>query len=176
MSGFGAATVADADAGFALGVAVPPPQAATSKALARPTAARLLIRAPPQTGVTAGRREWRIRLERPPALQRSADRHLVRILEISAHRKTARETRHANSVSRQQLRDVHRRCLALEIRIRRHDELIDPATADARHELRDLEVIRTDAVHRRDGAVEHVIATLVLTGALDREHIQGLLD
>src|SRR5712691_9684732 len=121
MSGFGAATVADA--GFPLGVVVPPPQAARSKTPARPTAARLLIRAPPQTGVTEGRRGWRIRLERPPALQRTADRHLVRVLEVSAHRKTARQPRHTHAASGQELRDVHRRRLTLEIRIRREDEL-----------------------------------------------------
>src|SRR5437870_13708897 len=99
MSGLGAATVADA--GFPLGVVVPPPQATRSKPLARPTAARLLIRAPPQTGVTEVRREWRIRLECPPALQRAADRHLVRIFQVPTHRKAPGQPRHSHSISGQ---------------------------------------------------------------------------
>src|SRR5258706_4109913 len=61
------------------------------------------------------------------------------------------------------------------MRIRREDSLYDPACAHPLDQLRDLEVVGTDAVHRGDRAMEHVVTTLVLTGALNREHIQRLL-
>ncbi len=115
-------------------------------------------------------------LESPPTLQRSADRHLVRVLEVSAHRKTARETSYPYPASGEQLRDVHRRRLAFEIRIRREDELLDPAATYARDQLRDLQIIGPYAVHGRDRAVQDVVTALVLTGPFDGEDIERLLD
>ena len=41
---------------------------------------------------------------------------------------------------------------------------------------RDLQVLGIDAVDRRQRAAEHVVEAAVLVGALDRDHVGGLLD
>ena len=47
---------------------------------------------------------------------------------------------------------------------------------DARQQLADPQALGPDAVHRADRAVQDVIAPAPLPGALDREHVEGLLD
>ena len=47
---------------------------------------------------------------------------------------------------------------------------------DPGDELGDLQVLRVDAVDRRERPAEHVVEAPVLVGALDRDHVGGLLD
>ena len=63
-------------------------------------------------------------------------------------------------------------------RVRREHDLAHRRVGalDARVELGDLEVLRLDAVDRRERAAEHVVAAAVLVRALDRDHVAGLLD
>ena len=66
--------------------------------------------------------------------------------------------------------------VSVEIRVRGEDELLDTAGPDPHPELPDAEIVGPHTVHRRDRAVEHVIDTAKEVGALDREHVEGLLD
>ena len=52
----------------------------------------------------------------------------------------------------------------------------DLAALDAPQQLGDLQVVGVDAVDRRKRAAEHVVEAAVLVGALDRDHVGGLLD
>ena len=60
--------------------------------------------------------------------------------------------------------------------IRREDDLVDTVLLDAREQLLDAQLLGTDALDRRDRALEHVIATLELAGALDGDDVTRLLD
>ena len=87
----------------------------------------------------------------------------------------------SSDVGRQPLGEVHRRRLALERRVRgQHDLLVRLAVAAALggslQQLADLQPVGADAVHRRDCAVKHVVAALERARALDREHVERLLD
>src|SRR4051812_11200021 len=114
----------------------------------------------------------RVRLERTPTLQRSADGHLVRVLKVPAHRQAPGQACEPGARAGEQLADVHRRALAFQIRVRCEDHLLDAAALHALDKLRDLEIVRADTVHRRDRAVEHVEASFELSGAFDREHVE----
>ena len=74
--------------------------------------------------------------------------------------------------------DVQRRRLARGRRVGGEHDLADRRVGPlhARVELRDLEVLRLDAVDRGERAAEHVVAAAVLVRALDRDHVAGLLD
>src|SRR5439155_5376302 len=87
------------------------------------------------------------------ALQRATHRHFVGPLQVAPHGEAASKPGHAHAISRCELRDVHRRRVAFEIRVRGEDHLLDPALLQALRELRDLEVVGTYAVHRRDRAM-----------------------
>ena len=111
-----------------------------------------------------------------PVLERARQRHVIGVLEVAAHGQAARQARDADAQRRQQAADVHRRRLALEVRVRRHDHFRDRAVAQAREQLVDLEILRADAVHRRDHAVQHVVQPVEAARALDRQDVQRLLD
>ncbi len=71
-----------------------------------------------------------------------------------------------------------RRRLAGRRRVRGEHDLADRRVGllHARVELRDLEVLRLDAVDRGERAAEHVVAAVVLVRPLDRDHVARLLD
>ena len=76
----------------------------------------------------------------------------------------------------QQFGDVQRGRLAGRGRVGREDDLGHPARLDPAQQLGDLQVLGVDPVDRREGAAEHVVEAAVLVGALDRDHVGGLLD
>ena len=53
---------------------------------------------------------------------------------------------------------------------------LDAACADARQQALDLQVVRTDALQRRQRAHQHVIHALELARLLDRRDVLRLLD
>jgi hypothetical protein len=89
-----------------------------------------------------------------------------------------RVTEIAGRALAQRLGDVQRRRLAGRRRVRREHDLADlRARIDRRGgRARDPQVLGVDAVDRRQRAAEHVIAAAVLVGALERDHVRGLLD
>ena len=73
-------------------------------------------------------------------------------------------------------REVHRGRFALDVGVRREDDLVDAVLLDAREQLLDAQLLGADALDRRDRALEHVVAALELAGALDRDDVARLLD
>ena len=53
---------------------------------------------------------------------------------------------------------------------------LDLAAPDPAQKLGDFQVLGVDAVDRRERAAEHVVEPAVFVGALDRDHVAGLLD
>src|SRR5258705_1028712 len=106
----------------------------------------------------------------PASLQRSRQRDLIRVLQIAAHRNALRDPGDADAERFYQPRDVERGRLALHRRIGGDDHLLD-SLPEPRHQLPQLQLIRTDAVERRERAVQHVIAPAKLARALDGEEV-----
>ena len=85
-------------------------------------------------------------------------------------------------VAGEPLGEVHGGGLALERGVRGQDDLLERrrrrshALGHALEELADPQPVRPDAVHGRDGAMEHVVAAPEGAGALERQHVERLLD
>ena len=71
----------------------------------------------------------------------------------------------------EQAGDIARRRFALDIRIGGQNDLVDILLADAGQQLADADILRPDALHRGDGAVQHVIAALEIAHALHGGHV-----
>ena len=118
----------------------------------------------------------------PPPLERRAlphrrgERAVVEIVELAADRHAMGETRHLDRVGAEQLGDVMRGGLAVDRGIDGEHDLLDAALGDPRHQARQIEVVRPDAVERRQRAAEHVIAPARRVGALQRPEIADQFD
>jgi hypothetical protein len=89
----------------------------------------------------AGRRP---RHHAPTTLERAPERDLVGVLEVAADgRPDARRVTDLERV--QQPAEVGRGRLAFEVRVRREDDLLHRAVGEALHELRDAQVVGSDA-------------------------------
>ncbi len=76
----------------------------------------------------------------------------------------------------QELRQVERGRLALDVGVRGEDDLLGRLALEPDEELADLEVAGADAVERRERAVEDVVAPAELVGPLDGEEVGDALD
>src|SRR6185436_18040081 len=72
--------------------------------------------------------------------------------------------------------EVERGRLALDGGVGGEDDLAHGVAAEALEQSADLEILRTDAVERRQRALQHVIPAAKATRAIDRDQIAGLLD
>src|SRR5829696_1886417 len=117
-------------------------------------------------------------LERATTGQRTSERDLVGVLQIAPDGQSGREPRHRH-VGRALVHasgDVQRRRLARRGRVGGQNDLAHVARLQPRVELADLEVVRLDAVDRRQRAAEHVVAAAELVRALDRDDVARVLD
>src|SRR5579862_3273426 len=110
-----------------------------------------------------------------PARERSTERDLVGVLEVAADGKPARKPRYANTVAKP-VGEIGRGRLARHRRVRREHDLDDAVRLDAAEQLVDPQVARLDAVDRAQRAAEHVVEAAVLVCALERDHVDRLLD
>ena len=111
-----------------------------------------------------------------PSCERSAQRHLVGVLQVAAYRQSTRQSRHAQADRLEHPGEIGRGRLTLEVGIGREDHLGDGAVGQPDHQLADPQLVGSDAVDRRDRAAEHVVAAAELAGALDRDDVLVLLD
>src|SRR5262245_37947400 len=96
---------------------------------------------------------------------------VVGILEVTTHRQAASEAGYFDAEGLQEAADEHRRGLALEVGVGCHDDFFDNAVTQAFEELTYLELLRTDTVHRRYRAVQHVIEAVVGTRTFDGQDV-----
>src|SRR3954447_19736530 len=114
-------------------------------------------------------------------LERSDERDLVGILEVATDGDPASDAGHAPDPTFKALVEIHGRGLALERRVRGQDDLDEPLPfaiggVDPVEQLSDLEAVGADAIDRRDGPVEDVIAAPELARPLEGEDVERLLD
>src|SRR5262245_31777047 len=112
----------------------------------------------------------------PPALERLRKRHLIRVFEIAADGKPAREPSHCDADRLEHRRHVHRGGVALQVRVGRQDHLGHAVAFDAIEQLLHAKVFGSDAVERADRAAKHVVPALDHAGLLDRGDVLWLLD
>ena len=86
------------------------------------------------------------------------------------------EARDAHAERPQQAGKVHRRRLALGVRIRGHDDLFDVPLRHAVEQRLNLQIVGPHMVHRRDDAVQHVVAAVVFARALDGDDVARVGD
>src|SRR3954471_4450992 len=152
-----------------------PSAAATSSASPIPKTQSALSSAASRAG--PGRRRLR-GSDRAAAGKRAPERDLVGVLEVAAHRQPGGEARDRD-VRRARVQlggDVQRRGLAGGRRVRGQHALAELAAPRPGVELSEPQVLRLDAVDRRERPAEHVVAAAELVRALDRDHVAGLLD
>src|SRR5262245_52010378 len=104
-----------------------------------------------------------------------AERDLVGVLEVAADGQAAREAGHANAAS-QPVREERGGRLAGHVRVGCEHDLLHAVRLHAPHQLVDPQVAGLDSVERRERAAEHVVEPAKLVGALERDHVDGLLD
>src|SRR2546421_2428474 len=109
------------------------------------------------------------------ACESTAESDLVRVLEIAADRKAAREAGDAHAPP-PAVGGGGRGRLARHVRVGGEHHLLDPVLLDAPEQLVDPEVLRLDAVERRERAAEHVVEAPELVRALQRDQVDRLLD
>src|SRR4029078_2825138 len=119
--------------------------------------------------------------DRPAALEGPDESHLIGIFEVAPDRQPAGDPGHGPADRLESLGKVHRGGLAFERRVGGHDHLDERLTI-ARgavrplQQLADAQLVRPDAVDRRDRPVEDVVEALELPGPLQGEHVERLLD
>ena len=81
-------------------------------------------------------------LQLPAPLEGAGECHFVRIFQFPAHRHAVGDARHLDAHRLDEARDVGRRGLALDIRVRGQHDLLDPAPGKAREQFADAYVVR----------------------------------
>ena len=115
-------------------------------------------------------------LDQRPLPDRRRERALVEIIELAADRHAMRQARHFHLGIVQQIGDVMRGGLAVDRGIEREDHFLHRRIMRARHQRVDGEILRADAIERRQRAAEHVIARIHRIGALQRPEIGDVRD
>ena len=110
-------------------------------------------------------------LKQRPLLDRRRQRALVEIIELAADRHAVREPRHLHVRVVQQFGDVMRGGLAVDRGVERQDHFLHLRLVRARDQRVDGQILRADAVERRQRAAEHVIAAVDRVRALQRPQI-----
>src|SRR5690606_11608548 len=127
---------------------------------------------------TGGPGAPRPRSQGPAALEGLAEGDLVGVLEVGADREPARQPGDGDvgHALAQDVGEVERGRLAGRRRVRRDDDLAHAALLGPADELLDAEVLRVDAVDRRERPAEDVVAAVELVRPLDRDDVARVLD
>ena len=113
-------------------------------------------------------------LQRNSAFQCTGQSHLVGILQLTAHRNSIGKPGNLHPKGTQQPTDIHCRCLALGIGIGCHNDLFHILIRDSLEQLPDFQVLRTHVSQRRNDAVEHMIAAMILPRLLHGGDVLGV--
>ena len=109
-------------------------------------------------------------------LQRATQGNLVRVLQVATDRKTRRQARQAYTQRHEHAREVGCGRLTLKVRVHRQNNLLDALIRQAGHQLTNTQLLRAHTRQRVNRTAEHMVATGERTGALNRDHVLGLLN
>ena len=105
-----------------------------------------------------------------------SQRRLIGVLKLSAQRYALRKTRKADRVAGGQAGDVMRCGFAFHGRIGRDDDFLDRFVGQTSLELVQSDIIRADAIQRRQPAQKHKITPIEAGGLLDCEYVTRRFD
>src|SRR3954470_15011298 len=111
-----------------------------------------------------------------PSLERATEGHLVGVLQVAPHGQTACQPCDPKAHRLDQTGEVRRRRLALQVGVGGEDQLGHRPVLQPHHQLPHPQVVRSDALDRRDRAAQHVVAAAELARLLDRDDVLRLLD
>src|SRR6266496_750890 len=86
--------------------------------------------------------------------ERPAQRDLVGVLEVAAHREPTRDPRDAHTELLHRARDEHRGRVAFDVGVGREDDFGDALVGNASEQLLDAQLLRPDALDGRDRALQ----------------------
>src|SRR5215216_2347999 len=110
------------------------------------------------------------------AFECTAERDLVGVLEVAPHWEPAGDAGHPKPQRLEQPSEVHRRRLPFDVRVGGEDHFLDSLVVHPCQELLDLQLVRSDALDRRDRAEQHVVQAAVLLSPLDGDDVAWFLD
>src|ERR1700730_4780110 len=99
-----------------------------------------------------------VSLHRRASPQGRGERTLVEIVELAADRHAMGEPRHLYAEGRQGVGDVMGRRLTVDRGVERQHHFLDLAFGHAGDEALDAELLRADAIDRRERAAAHMVA------------------
>jgi hypothetical protein len=106
----------------------------------------------------------------------AAKRHLIGIFEVAADRQAARRARDADAEWIDGAEEVHRRRLAVRVRVHGEDYFFHIRPLQADEELAHAQLIWPDPLDGVDRPVQHMIEAVVLARPLQCDEIERLLD
>jgi hypothetical protein len=112
--------------------------------------------------------------KRPPRLQGGGQRAVVEVVEFAADRHALGEARELDAGPGGAVGDVVRGSLAFDRRIQGQDQFL--ARFQSGNQAVDRQILGADAVERRQGSAQHVIAAAKGAGAFERPKIREILD
>src|SRR5262249_9582869 len=115
-------------------------------------------------------------VEESPSLEGPAERYLIRVLQVAAHRQPAGRPGYPHAHRLDQPGDEGPGPLALPVRGGRADQPRHPAVCQPGHQLLDPQVVGADPVDRADRAAEDVVPAAEFTDLLDRGDVLRLLN
>ena len=111
----------------------------------------------------------------PSAGECPTEGDFVRVLQIAADGQAAGEASDADAAT-QAIGEKVRGCLARHVRVGREHDFLYPVSLDPAQQLVDAQMLRLDAVDRRQRAAEHVVQAAELVGAFERDQVGRMLD
>jgi hypothetical protein len=111
-----------------------------------------------------------------PTLKSPAQGEFVGIFEIAADGQTARDAGHLQTEWLQESRQIHRRRVAFEVRIRTQDHFGDRLGLYSTEQLADTKLFGPDALDRIQCTTEHVIAPSELSRPFDSDDVARILN
>ena len=109
-----------------------------------------------------------------PAGERAAERHLVGVLDVAAHRHAEGEAGDPHPPGLEQAGEVEGGRLPLDVGVGGEDDLLDPL--QAREQAGDGQAVGADPAVRGEGPQQDVVEAVVLARALDGLEVERLLD
>src|SRR5258708_22381425 len=115
-------------------------------------------------------------LQLSPPLHRLQHGDFVGVLDVAADGDAHGDAGYFHAVALELLGEIRGSSFAFDGGIGGDDDLVDSAAVDARDEVRDSQLLRADAVQRRDCAMQDVEDAIEVLGLFDGGNVSWLFD
>src|SRR5260221_5895246 len=112
----------------------------------------------------------------PAAFHRLQHSDFVGVFDVAAHWNAHRDARNFHADAFELLREISRGSFAFDRWVGGDDDFVDIARINARDEIANAQLIRTDTVQRRDGTVQDVEDSVEVLGLFDGRNVGRLFN